>query len=211
MSTSVDAATSKRPRVIDSTSPEKRDEQVRNLPGDKCPHCNQVCTIESEAIQCDLCSNWVHAQCEGISSELYKSFSHVSSGIANMSYYCEKNNCSSWVKQLVFNYLNTGNEQIDTPSLRSLQTEQANLHCLILDVSAKLDNLCSRNNSLCDQINDASELINSVPTSAESPTTTALSIADELVDQERRKCNVIIYNLSESNNLSNDKAQFIEL
>jgi len=82
MSTSVNAATSKHPRVIDSTSPEKRDEHIRNLPGDKCPHCNQICTIESEAIQCDLCSNWVHAQCEGISSELYKSFSHVSSGIA---------------------------------------------------------------------------------------------------------------------------------
>jgi len=157
MSTSVDAVTSKHPRVIDSTSPEKRNEQVRSLPGDKCPHCNQVCTIENEAIQCDLWSNWVHAQCEGIANELYKSFSHVSSGIANISCYCEKNNCSSWVKQLVFNYLNTRNEQIDTPFLRSLQTEQANLHRLISDVSAKLDNLYSQNNSLRDQINDTSE------------------------------------------------------
>jgi len=84
MSTSVNTAASKHPRVTDSTFPEERDEQVRNLPGDKCPHCNQVCTIESEAIQCNLCSNWVHAHCEGISSELYKSFSHVSSGIANV-------------------------------------------------------------------------------------------------------------------------------
>jgi len=114
-------------------------------------------------------------------------------------YYCERNNCSSWDKQLVFNYLNTKNEQIDTPSLRSLQTEQANLHCLISDISAKLDNLCSWNNSLRDQINDTSELIISVPTSVESPTTTAFSIADELADQEYRKCNVIVYNLLESN------------
>jgi len=102
------------------------------------------------------------------------------------------------------------NQQTDTP-LRSLQTEQANLHRLISDISVKLDNLCSRNNSLRNQINDTSELINSAPTSVESPTTTALSIADELADRERRKCNVIVYNLSESNNLSNDKAQFVEL
>jgi len=71
-------------------------------------------TLESEGIQFDSCFNRVHAQCEGILRELCKSFSHVSSGIANISYYCEINACSSQVKPLVFNYLNTMNQQIDT-------------------------------------------------------------------------------------------------
>ena len=100
MSTSVNAATSKHPRVIDSTSPEKRDEQVRNLPGDKCPHCNQVCTIESKAIQCDLCSNWVHAQCEGIpySKKLWrgKNFGEFGESQQFANFFCQFSCFAIW-------------------------------------------------------------------------------------------------------------------
>ena len=79
----------KRPRVTDSTSPDKRDSLIQELPGNKCPHCRKACTRKSEALQCDLCAVWVHARCEGVSSELYKSLNHVFSSVSNLSYYCE--------------------------------------------------------------------------------------------------------------------------
>ena len=43
---------------------------------DVCGHCKKKCGGEgplNEAIQCDLCATWVHASCEGISPDDYKS------------------------------------------------------------------------------------------------------------------------------------------
>ena len=68
------------------------------------PHCRKACTRKSEALQCDLCAVWVHARCEGVSSELYKSLNHVFSSVSNLSYYCEANHCNSRIKQLEHDY-----------------------------------------------------------------------------------------------------------
>jgi len=68
-------------------SPENRtDTFIQSLPGGKCPHCKKECT---SALQCDLCAIWVHAECEGISSELYDNFNSVVSSLNNLFYYCE--------------------------------------------------------------------------------------------------------------------------
>ena len=56
---------------------------------------------KANALQCDLCQNWVYSECEGISSELYKQLNNVFSGIINVSYYCELNCCNNRVKQLL--------------------------------------------------------------------------------------------------------------
>ena len=44
-----------------------------NKPSDMCGHCNKACTSKVQAIQCDLCSQWVHAKCEKIITEDYTS------------------------------------------------------------------------------------------------------------------------------------------
>jgi len=61
------------------TSPTKRpkdksptENKLYSLPGGKCPHCDDDCTTESKAIQCDLCHCWVHSDCKCITSELYE-------------------------------------------------------------------------------------------------------------------------------------------
>ena len=46
---------------------------------------------------------------------------------------------------------------------------------------------------------------------SKSPTTAVLSIADELADRERRKSNLIIYNLPDPTDNSKDKSFFTEL
>ena len=43
----------------------------------RCSKCKENCTAESEAIQCDLCYAWLHALCDGISSELYSSLNNI--------------------------------------------------------------------------------------------------------------------------------------
>ena len=78
-------------------------------------------------------------------------------------------------------------------------------------------------NSLSNQLKDleAKCLTNPVMETSESPTTphtitsdssvTALSIADELSDRERRKKNLILYNVPEQVNTQSDKGFFVDL
>ena len=56
----------------DTPSTKKTKDVFQSLPGSRCLHCDQDCTLESKALQCGLCQNWVHSECEGISSESYK-------------------------------------------------------------------------------------------------------------------------------------------
>ena len=54
-----------------STTEKKRDgspSSPMSIPGDLCGHCNKKCALKgkpSEAIQCNVCYEWVHAMHEG--------------------------------------------------------------------------------------------------------------------------------------------------
>ena len=79
---------------------------------------------------------WAHAECESVSVELY-----VCANVSNVSYYCEANHYNCHIKQLMHAHYANLDQQVDLPSLRSLQVEQANLHQIISEVSMKIDNL----------------------------------------------------------------------
>ena len=195
-----------------SSTPEvRRDTIVKSLLGDVCPHCSKECCSESKAVQCDLCGTWAHACCEGISNDLYDKFNVLCAKVSNISYYCEANHCSSRIKQLVHDHHVNLQQQVDFPSLRCLQAEQTNLHRLISEVANKIDDLTSRNNVLRNEVGAASEMIITEKSPViHSPASTFLTVAEELDDRERRKNNVIIYNLPETDP-SRDKTWFIDL
>ena len=67
-------------------------------------HCGKNCSDKGldKAIQCDLCAAWVHASCEGVSSDDYKLMKNLTSSSKNVIYYCSLNQCLSRVKQIVF-------------------------------------------------------------------------------------------------------------
>lgn len=196
---------------------------------DICGHCNKKCTAkgpQSEAIQCDMCYSWVHVACEGLKKEQYKQITQLTISTNNLAYYCSLNQCASLNKKLIHDHLSSLKNNADTPTLRSVQAEQENLHRIISEVSNKLDNLtsqnrnlqkqiedvCHRNDSLQNQITDTSKTTSQTAASTtESSTTTVLSIADELADRERRKNNLIIFNLPETSDQSKDIAFFNEL
>ena len=165
---------------------------------------------QSEALQCDMCHSWVHATCEGLKKDQYKQLAQLSNTITNIAYYCSLNQCASLNKKLIYDYLSSLKQNTDIPTLRSMQVEQTNLHRIISDVSNKLNGLSSQNRnlqkqiedvcfqstSLQNRITDTSESISQTTAqTSESPKTAALSIVDELADRERRKNNLIIYNL----------------
>ena len=68
-------------KSVEESRMSSAEDRLQSLPGGRCLHCNQDCTLESNALQRDLCQNWVYSECEGISSELYKQLNDVCSGI----------------------------------------------------------------------------------------------------------------------------------
>ena len=81
MSMPLEDSTTKRRRIQDSASPSEaqRKASCSKLPGELCGHCNKECPADGEAIQCDLCCVWVHAECEGVSTEQYEKLSGIAS------------------------------------------------------------------------------------------------------------------------------------
>ena len=197
-------------------------DRLQSLPGGRCLHCDQDCTLESNALQCDLCQNWVHSKCEGISSELYKQLNDVCSGIVNVSYYCELNCCNNRIKQLVADWkLSHSAPSVDVEevnkSVQSLSSKYDSLTQSVNELSTKIESLLTRNENLQMEVNSISEPTtapnqpDTVPFISMSSTGATLTILDELADRERRSKNLIVYNLAESSESQSDQTKLQEL
>ena len=67
---------------------------------DLCGHYGKNCSDKgfNEAMQCELSAAWVHASCEGLSSDGCKLLTNLTSSTDNVIYYCNLNQCMSQVK-----------------------------------------------------------------------------------------------------------------
>jgi len=163
-----------------------------------------------------LCHCWVHAACEGLTKDQYKSISQLTLLVDNLVYYCKLNHCAVVNKRLLHNHFSFVTQVADVPSIHSLQAEQTNLHRIISEISAKIDDLHSQNTSLQQQITSTSASLTSTsndypPILPEPPALSALSIADELAYREHRRANIIVYNFPEPNDQALDKTNFKEM
>ena len=55
---------------------------------EKCGQCNKIVSEKDSGVLCELCENWHHASCEGISAEVYL----VLSNTAEVHWFCKKCN-----------------------------------------------------------------------------------------------------------------------
>ena len=51
---------------------------------DVCGHCHKKCSPLSKVLQCDLCSAWVHATCEGLTKMQYGSINQLTKSIVQI-------------------------------------------------------------------------------------------------------------------------------
>ena len=162
------------------------------------------CSPSSEALQGDLCSVWVHANCEGFTKKQYGSINQLTKSIENVMFYCRLNNCVTRSKQFIFNNVEAilaSGSNGDT--LQSLVKEQDGIRSALSQLSSKVNDLCSMNQNLGSEIKATAELINRAPATpnmANSPPVMAMNpsaIVDEYLDRERRRVNLIVYNLEE--------------
>ena len=186
-------------RKKDDSSPD-----LLSKPVDIRNHCKKKCTSRSEAIQCDFCSAWVHAACEGLSKDDYSSLNQLISDTENVVYYCKLNQCLTRVKKLIFDH-SQNFSSIVTNTIESLKTSWQEEFKVVNDsiatLSKKIDNLGTQNSELQLKVNNTEASINTIstnPVNSSLTQTSATSIVDEYLERERRKLNLIVYGLIES-------------
>ena len=212
------------------------------MPGDICKHCNKKCTIKgknSEIIQCDICYVWVYASCESFSREQYKAFSDLSKSFPNLAYYCKLNGCFTRLNQLIArNDTSKPSTEIDEV-FENLEKNYSSVNQAITTISENINQLSSNNTELKNKANNLAKSIessglestvNNLAKSIESsldqpkppawefpatftPSSVAINIADELSERNKRKCNIVVYNLPEppTTNSQSDTNCFLDI
>ena len=191
---------------LDNTPP-----KALSMPGDMCNHCKKKCTTKgkgSEVAQCDICFSWVHTACEGLSKEQYKLLVEVTKSIPNLIYCCKSNGCETHLKQLVRN-TDTSINSVDSVTA-NFQQDQELVSRKLQETSSKIEELSACLVALSSKVeslaHDQSKFDKSTPTakppSHPPPPSTgaaeAINAIREYSERERRKCNVVVYNLPES-------------
>ena len=209
---------------------------VNKIAVDVCSNCNESCDadgVKGEALQCDLCEGWFHAACENISSKHYKSFSSLAKSIPNMVYYCKHNKCQSRIKCIVAEFIKSSvaeSAQISDGFKNTIRSMDKSLSDLtvqvgkcIEDLGSRIENLLSNQTGLQMEVDSIqsqpsqptlagiSVRPSSAATSASTASSTAHNIIDELADRDRRKKNIIVYNLPEPSDRAADKVSFVAL
>ena len=203
----------KRPRSPNST-PDKSSDKSAKV--DLCVKCDEA--VVEDCISCDWCSEWEHRSCASIHEKDFELCNYE-----NVAFFCCR--CLPEVSEALFLYktyskldiefenrfqsmenkLHKGIGQhltkcFEATSAVSLEDTCKKLQQSIDDLSSKITALSTSNNNLHMEIETTSDSLNPGQTisATVSPTSSALSIIDELADRDRRKKNIIVYNLPES-------------
>ena len=117
----------------------------------------------------------------------------------------------SVVKESIASQMSTN---FESAKLGQFKDAYCKLQKSVEEISAKISNLSQQNSNLQMDIDTASESLSDSVKSrpvllSVSPSITALSIADELADRERRKNNIIVYNFMETSDHQTDKDSFV--
>jgi len=194
------------------SSPTESQSKLVKWPGETCGDCMKRCTSKGKtnnAIQCEICYRWVHASCEGISKEKYKLLNQVASEISNLVYCCKHKQCYSRLNQ----YTSVANH--DPPvniskDLKSIRDQCGVLKTTVSKLGNQIEELSQNNLSLKKKFSDLLSTqkepqVLGTSSSQYELNTAATTIAKELAERERKRNNVVVYNLPEDSNQAAEK------
>ena len=209
------------------------EDERSNRANDICGHCLKKCTKtgkSSQALKCDYCSYWFHAECEGINSDQYNRLIELSKIIPNINYYCVFGHCKQVSTQIIKllgpmvkkveentkridkieqNLQNQNNEIANriseivkiktediTNSLSNLQTKVEKSNEDIINIKDKTNKM--EEGVLSSRIADAIKKIALEERTEEDINHITTATVREIEQRKKRKANVIITNLEES-------------
>ena len=175
--------TPKRRRDDDSPS------AAMNVPGDICGHCRKRCMSKgktSEAIQCDVCFQWVvcrpdrffpftlsrgsetiqwvraacEAACEALSKDQYKVFNQLVTAFSNITYCCKLHGCLTRLNQLTAAMVTT--ELVNNRKLEDITKNRSILNQSINGLSSKIQNLQTSYGTLESNIKEITKSMQSI-------------------------------------------------
>ena len=215
-----------------SRNPTNSPDKSSDKPTDKsarievCKKCNE--SVSEDCIECYWCSQWEHRGCANIKeTELVV----LSSASQNILYFCSC--CLSVLPEALSSFkshsqlaneLQTGFQSVENKLSKEIGgqiTAQFSSTCQKLqnsidELSSNINKLIAQNSNVQMETDNTSESIGGPAqarsyASVTSSSNTALSIVDELADREKRKKNVIVYNLPEASDHEADKCSFLDL
>ena len=193
---------------------EEAQSKIQKLPGEICKHCNKHCSKKGTSLQCEVCYNWVHASCEGVSNDNYKLFNKLSAAVPNIVYCCNHNQCYARLNQLTSVANNLTFDNVDQ-TFQAINVNHDALKDSVSKLGTQIEALSRANTALEKRFNDLlksqSETQKSLKPPEVSTAATASSIADELSERERKKNNIIVYNFPEASEQSPEDQNFANL
>ena len=148
---------------------------------------------------------WVHAEYEGVTNEQYEKLNSIAFTLCNVAYYCQLNSCHTCIKQLIASFISQSVNNSTSPAelLNEHTKQNESLSTKVVELSTQTSVL---EKQISDKLNSLSKLntisLQSSPTSDSENSgivpNVATNLADELIDRENRKCNLVIRNLPEA-------------
>ena len=147
----------------------------------KCPECTKTVNDDEESVECEICQNWFHKNCAGVSDQLFAVMSTEET--EHISWFCS--GCKRGAKTIMMALTKITEKQeelehrlddVDNRQQRDVQ----GITKSISDINNRLDNLEGEKGSEATASTNPSETIN------------------ELQDRERRTNNIVLFKAPES-------------
>ena len=186
---------------------------------DECIVCNTPAT--ECVMECIWCEARLHAKCAKLSDEQCILIGNASRNVVFFCSDCLEVLPTAFKSYDICSFVDAGNSSIEkaikdahTTTFQGLKSELTTLQSITTNLATKVKDLCTQNNTLQEQLQAVSSDLTSKSTSSTTVSEVALStfdVADEIAERDRRKRNVIIYNLPEQANRAGDKTKFTEV
>ena len=174
-----DSASKPNDHTTDSPKSSDAISTVSNTKTEVCPDSDHFVNEKDKAVSCDICDNWFHKSCQGISDQLYKVL--TSNETDSISWYCSA--CKRGAKKVMLQIarLKDRHDAMEG-QITSIEGRHQDTLRIVKSIEDRVEKLESKDS---DAIQDQEE-----------PGKTL----KEIEDRERRKQNVVIFNLAESSN-----------
>ena len=163
----------------------------------KCPECKKE--VAEEGVKCEMCENWYHTKCQGVSKALYTALQEVGSDKEEQSglhWYGKRCNKACVKLHKGMTLISKEQEMLERRMVKVenvvVEMEKGNLPDAVMEnIETKID----------ERLKAANEIMNRSVKTVVTETVNAAnkSVVKHLSEQERRKFNLMIFRVQESN------------
>lgn len=197
----------RRPGKIHSRSQESVSDEEEMTMSCKCPECKKE--VAEEGVKCEMCDNWYHSKCQGVSKALYAALQEEASDEEEQSglhWYCKRCNRACVKLHKGITIISKEQEILEKRMVKVEKVidemENGNIpKAAMKEIERKIDEKLKAANE------NMNQSVKKVVT--ESVDAANKSVVKHLSEQERRKFNLMIFRVRESNSEeANDRIKY---